>query len=143
MTDGTIACDEELHFEDASDVLTELGSVVSISPPEFSVSETDVTSQGDNCVAKMAPGLIDPGSITATIRHAPGNATDLLLDEAIASKAVRNGKFVYGDVGARYDLNFNGFITAYSKGGEVAPGERRTSSVTIRLRALPTLSAVV
>lgn len=136
----TKACSEELHIENASAVLTKLTTLFSTSLPNTTRATVDDTTQADNCVEKLGPGLLSLGTITATFKGEVGDADFVILEEMDAAGDIRPGKIVVGNTGNRKEYAISAFITSLNRGDEAAPGENRTVVAEFQLRALPTLA---
>lgn len=120
---STISCSEELHITNASAALTQIVGLVSVSKPNISVSQVDVTTQDDDCIEQTRPGAFTLGEITGTIIEAAGGPAGVLLSEMMTAKATRACKIVYGDPSAQKDVTFSAFVTELNFGDATGPGE--------------------
>jgi hypothetical protein len=129
---STVACSEELHITNDSDVLTEIVGLVSVSKPSLSVAQVDITTQDDGCVETTRPGLLTLGDISGVVIEAAGGPAGVLLAEMVTSKEIRACKIVYGDTGARKEVTFNAYCTELNFGDANDPGTENRVSFTLK-----------
>lgn len=100
------------EFTSGSGTYTQVGQVISIDPPKYSVSTEDVTGVGDTYVQKLA-GIIDAGQATVTVHYDPANSSHVSLKAAIESMATLSHRIVFGPSGATKTWTFSGHFTAW------------------------------
>ncbi|MGB6230838.1 MAG: phage tail tube protein [Litorimonas sp.] len=141
-TEGVIACKEELHLTDENGVLTEIVGLQSTSLPNYTVSDVDITDMKSGCTTITRAGLIDLGTVSFTLKHSTGSATDALLEEHFFSKETRPAKIVTEDeAGAMQEVECNAYVQNYARGSEATAGTVRTSTGTLKLTSRPTTTA--
>jgi hypothetical protein len=95
-----------------SGVFTDLLETTSITAPNASVDEVDVTHmQSPNRVKEFAAGLADYGTVTEKGNHIPQNATDIFLLAWRADGTRRNCRITYPN---SHTQTFLGFVKNYS-----------------------------
>jgi predicted secreted protein len=115
---------------DAS-ALTKLAEITSVTPPEESVAEVEVTHyESPGRTREFIAGLADAGSTTIEMNWIPGSDTDTLLSEARADRAVRTMRIVTpGGDGVQF--TFPAYVSGYTR--SLPLDDRMTASVTLRI----------
>jgi hypothetical protein len=120
-----------------------IGEVTSISGPQSSRSQLDVTALGDS-IRRTAAGLLDPGEVTLNLRLNFGDTgQDLVRTRYFGNTrstfriGVPLGALGGGASSAATTITFSGWITAYTPVSAEVDG-LITSTVTIRLDSTTT-----
>ncbi|MBH9537526.1 hypothetical protein [Novosphingopyxis sp. YJ-S2-01] len=92
--EGVVADGEELWLTSSTGTLTKVMGLKSIKEPSFMVEEQEDTDMGSGGVKQYLPGLGDWTTFQATLKHRPGSATHLLIEEHLMSKERRPMKVV-------------------------------------------------
>ena len=149
MTDdhveGVVADGEELHLTNDAGALTKVLGLKAIKEPSFMVEELDDTDMDSGGVKDYQAGLGGWSTFHATIKHRPGSATHLLIEEHLMSKerrpfkvvlrALNDGSTVEGTgeiillgydkpsrtTGSISDATLTGRVRKYAEGDIVAP----------------------
>lgn len=133
MTAAKTGWGGEFHFDNSSDVLTELVEVVSFTLPNGETEQLDATHlKSPNRRREKIPGMIDDGSLTVVINYVPGSATDLLLAEAHTAGDTRDYMAVIPRETADWEVTGEAFVSGYDRGEVVADGVMR-ATVTFTL----------
>ena len=143
---GVKACSEELHFDNSSDVLTQVANLVSVGVPTMTRATNDGTNQNSGCIEQLSPALLQLGPIPFTVEYVPGDADDLLLTEMMTSGSTRNYEIRIDDgtgTGGQMAVTGEGFLVEYAPGGgEAAPGGERRSTGSFQSTNVFTVAAV-
>lgn len=134
--DGVIADGEELHLTNDQGVLTKVLGLEQIKEPSFSVEEVEDTDMDSGGVKQFIAGLGEWTTFQATIKHRPGSATHLLIEEHLSSKQRRPFKVVLraGNDGSTVDGTGEITLLGYEKPSRAA-GSKNTATLTGRARA--------
>lgn len=121
-----------VHVETSagSGTYTKLGEVTSVTPPNESVDEVEVTHmESPNRYKEYVQGLIDPGDISVEINYIPGDATDDFIVAWRTSGETRNMKFTYPNAAG---VTFPAFVKGYqpSIGG---PSGKMSATLTCKV----------
>lgn len=111
--------------------LTKLAEVTSVTPPEESVAEVEVTHyESPGRTREFIAGLADAGSTTIEMNWIPGSETDTLLADARADREVRTMRIVTPGADGR-QFTFPAYVSGYSRALPI--DDRMTASVTLRI----------
>ncbi len=123
----------EFHLDDASNVLTELGEVVSFTLPNSVVETLDATHlKSPGRKREKISGLIDDGDIQVVVNYVPGGATDVLVRAAKADGVLRDFMAVIPRATANWEVSGTGIVTGWDRGEIVADGVMRgTMTLTV------------
>ena len=134
--DSVIADGEELHLTAADGTLTKVLGLVEIKEPSFTVAEEDDTDMESGGIKDYIAGLGDWTTFQATIKHRPGSATHLLIEEHLMSKERRPFKVVLraDNDGSTVDGTGEISLLSYEK-PQRAAGSKNTATLTGRARA--------
>jgi hypothetical protein len=134
-----IAYGSKLEVETApgSGSFTEIAEIKSVSKPNASVEDVDVTHMSSPGLAKeFIPGLTDFGEISFDVNWVPGSATDQFLEAWRASGLTRAARVTYpGNV----KDTFPAYIKGYEAGAS-APGDVLAGSLSLKVAGLPVRS---
>ena len=133
MSDALIGFGTRLYMGATANAtaLTKLAEVTSVSFPDETVAEVEVTHyESPGRSREFIPGLSDNGSITFTINWVPGSATDTLLTTAKGDRATRPVRIVTpGDDDQMF--TFPAFVSGISRAAPI--DDRMTADVTLRV----------
>jgi predicted secreted protein len=140
MSDALIGYGTRLYMGATANAaaLTKLAEVTSVSFPDETVAEVEVTHyESPGRAREFIPGLSDNGSITFAINWVPGSATDDMLIAAKADRANRTFRIVTpGDEGQMF--TFPAFISGLSRAAPM--DDRMTAEVTLRVAGAVTIA---
>lgn len=121
---------------------TLVGALTSVSLPDRTRDEVDLTDHESGGDREYVPGLRDGGSVTLEGTLAPGNAGQTAIEDNYAGDAAEaciielpNG----ATTGTRY--SFDGFVTAIN--GDLPFDDKGSYSVTIKVTGAVTITAAV
>ena len=100
MSEARIGWGGELQISTSAspDGLVEIGEVKEFALPSDEADEVEVTHlKSPDRRKEFIAGLIDGGSVEATINYVPGSASDLLLADARDTGTVRAVRFILPD----------------------------------------------
>lgn len=92
--DGVVATGEELHLTNGTGTLTKILGLKSIKEPSFVIDEVEDTDMDSGGVKDYLAGLADWTMFEAVVKHRPGSATHILIEEHLLSKERRPFKIV-------------------------------------------------
>lgn len=123
--------------------LVEIGEVREFNLPQEEADEVEVTHlKSPNRRKEFISGLLDGGTVEATINYVPGSASDLLLSAARDAGTTRAVRFIIPDEtgAAEWQISTSGFVKRYSPNA-VTPGDPITATVAIRITGARSESA--
>lgn len=132
MTAVGIGSGSRFFLADASAVLTELGEIVSVSPPNPQTADIDATHmQSPNRRKEYIAGLIEDGTGTFEMNYIPGSATDTLIQAAQTAGTTRNYKIVLPVAdGSFWRITGACIVKGYDRNTPIA--DRMTATLTVR-----------
>lgn len=142
MTESLIGYGSEFHLDDdaATPVLTELGEILSVTPPNPQVEDVEVTHmKSPNRRREYIAGLIEDGEGTFEMNYAAGSATDLLLQTALADGVTRNYKIVLPDAASNWEITGTCIVKGYER--NIPIDDRMTATLTVRFTGASTEAA--
>lgn len=148
MTNANIGYNTRFAIENApgSGVFVELAEVYSVTPPEMTVDQVEVTHmQSPGRSREYIAALSDNGTAQAEMNFVPNSATDQRLEALRAAGTVLAMRITYPN-GVR--VTFSAFVATYSKGVPVADrmtataGFKVTGNVLITAGAAPVNSVL-
>jgi hypothetical protein len=130
--DGVLSDGTELWFtdSDATPALQKILGLMSVNRPNLSIGKSESTDHDSGKVKEYIPGHGDISELKATIKYEPGSATDLLINEHLASREKRAFKIVtVTESGGTEDNTGSIFLMSYEP--DDAPlGGVRTATIT-------------
>jgi len=134
--DSVIADGEELHLTNAQGTLTKVLGLKSIKEPSFMIDEVEDTDMDSGGVKEYLAGQGDWSTFQAVVKHRPGSATHLLIEEHLLSKQRRPFKIVLrGDNdGSTVDATGEIVLLGYDKPSRTS-GSTNDATLTGRVRA--------
>jgi predicted secreted protein len=131
MTVARIGHGAQFWLDSASDVLTKLGEVTSISLPNSQVADVEATHfESPNRRREYIAGMIEDGEGTFEMNYDPNSASDVILRAAIADGVVRDYKIVVPDSAANWEITGDCIVKSYER--SVPNDDRMTASFTVR-----------
>jgi len=131
-TEVGIGWGAEFHLDNASDVLTELGEVLSVTPPNPQTADVVATHmKSPNRRNEYIAGLIDDGEGTFTFNYVPGGATDVLIRAAINDGVARSYKIVLPVAdGSTWEITGDCIVKGWERTTPI--DDRMTAAMTVR-----------
>lgn len=130
--DGVLSDGTELHLTDGEAIpaLQKILGLMSINRPNLSIGKVESTDHDSGKIKEYIPGHGDVSELKATIKYEPGSATDLLINEHLASREKRPFKIVtVSEDGTTEDNTGSIFLMSYEP--DDAPlGAIRTATIT-------------
>ena len=143
MTEALIGYGSEFHLDDDTDptpVLTELGEILSVTPPNPQVEDVEATHmKSPNRRREYIAGLIEDGEGTFEMNYVAGSTTDLLLQTALSDGATRNYKIVLPDAASNWEITGTCIVKGYER--NIPIDDRMTATVTVRFTGASTEAA--
>lgn len=138
MTNAKTGWGGEFHFDNDSDVLTELVEVKSFTLPNGKADQLDATHlKSPNRRREKVAGMIDDGDLTVTLNYVPGSATDLLIMQAHTEGDTRDYKAVVPRVSNDWEITGQAFISGVDR-GDIAPDGVMVCTITLTLAGAST-----
>ncbi|WP_182912854.1 phage tail tube protein [Paracoccus onubensis] len=138
MSDAMIGYDTEFRIKPtpAAAEFTPLAEVYSVTPPEASIDQVEVTSfKSPGRKREYIPALGDNGTASCEMNFVPGSATDLLIEALITSGSVVGAEIEYPNATV---VAFNCSVSGYSKG--VPVDDRMTATVEFQVTGAVTIT---
>lgn len=142
MSGESIGWGGEFHLHNGS-TLVELANVDSITPPEDTADEHEVSNlKSSNRYKEFIVGMIDPGEVTVEGFHVPNSTTDQLCLAAKAAGDARACKIVYPDTDgtALRQYTFSGIVKSY-RTSALTPNDPMRFTLVIRVTGAITEAA--
>lgn len=142
MTAARIGLGTAFWLGNATAVLTELGEILSVTPPSSTVDEVDATHmKSPNRRKEYIAGLVDDGEGSFEMNYVPGSASDILIREAVNAGASRAYKIVIPNGAAGWEITGTCIVRAYER--NVPIDDRMTATLSVRFTGAPTEAAGV
>ena len=124
----------------ATPVLTKLGEITGITPPNPQTAEVEATHFGSpGRRREYISGLIDDGEGTFEMNYVPGSETDALIRGAQASGLAKPYKIVIPDGAGKWEINGSCIVRGYER--NVPLDDRMTATLTVRFTGATTEAA--
>lgn len=131
MTEAQIGSGSEFWLDDDASLLTELGEILSVTPPNAQTAQVEATHmKSPNRRREFIAGLIDDGEGTFEMNYVPGSATDELIRTAQLDGETRGYKIVLPDAGASWEITGDCIVTGYER--NVPIDDRMTATLTVK-----------
>lgn len=131
MTNARIGWGAEFWLDNASDVLTQLDEILSVTPPQSVVEDVEATHMASaNRRREWIAGLIDDGEGTFEMNYVPGSATDILIRAALDDGETRDYKIVIPDGSTGWEITGDCVVKGYER--NVPIDDRMTATLTVR-----------
>lgn len=142
MTEAAIGYGTEFWLDNGSAVLTELGEILSVTPPNPQVADVEATHmKSPNRRREYIAGLIEDGEGTFEMNLVPGSATDELIQEALTDGVARAYKIVLPDGAFGWEIEGDCIVKGYER--NVPIDDRMTATLTVRFTGASTEAAAV
>src|SRR5574338_1066895 len=131
-TNVGIGIGAEFWLDDASNVLTQLDEVLSVSPPNPQTTDVEATHMASpNRRREYIAGLIEDGEGTFEFNYVPGNATDVLVRAAINDGVTRSYKIVLPVAdGSTWEITGDCVVKGWQRTTPI--DDRMTATLTVR-----------
>ena len=142
MTEALIGYGSEFHLDDdaGTPVLTELGEILSVTPPNPQVEDVEATHmKSPNRRREYIAGLIEDGEGEFQMNYVAGSATDTLLQTALSDGVTRNYKIVLPDDATNWEITGTCIVKRYERA--VPIDDRMTATLTVRFTGASTEAA--
>lgn len=108
-----------------------LGEVTSITPPNLSVDQIDVTHMASpNRTREFISGLTDPGEMTVEMNHVPGSETDAFIIAWRTAGDTRSCRIQWPPSGTPVDT-FPAFVSGYEP--TLVADDKLSSTLTLKV----------
>jgi len=141
-TEAQIGLGTEFWLDDnaATPVLTKLGEIISVTPPNPQTAEVEATHMGSpNRRREYIAGLIEDGEGTFEMNYVPGSATDVLIRGAQASGLSKGYKIVIPDGTGTWEIEGECIVRGYER--SIPIDDRMTATLTVRFTGASTEAA--
>lgn len=141
-TEALIGLGAEFHLEDDASLLTQLGEILSVTPPNPTVEDVEATHFGSpNRRREYIAGLIEDGEGTFEMNLVPGSETDTLIQTALSDGVTRGYKIVLPDGAFGWEITGDCIVKGYER--SVPIDDRMTATLTVRFTGASTEAAAV
>jgi hypothetical protein len=138
-TNVGIGLGTEFWLDSASDVLTQLSEVLSVTPPNPQVADVEATHMASTAREFIA-GLIDYGEGSFEFNYIPGNATDVLIRAAIDDGVARDFKIVLPVAdGSTWEITGDCIVKGWER--NIPIDDRMTATLSVRFTGSPAEAA--
>jgi hypothetical protein len=135
-TNVGIGLGTEFWLDNASNVLTQLDEVLSVTPPNPQIDDVEATHMASTAREFIA-GLIDYGEGQFEFNYVPNNATDVLIRAAIADGNTRSYKVVLPIAdGTSQEITGECIVKGWVR--NVPIDNRMTATLSVRFSGSPT-----
>lgn len=141
-TEAQIGLGTEFWLDNAAGtpVLTKLGEILSVTPPNPQTEEVEATHMGSpNRRREYISGLIEDGEGTFEMNYVPGSTTDELIRDALDDGNTRNYKIVLPDGAGTWEIEGECIVKGYER--NIPIDDRMTASLTVRFTGASTEAA--
>ena len=130
MTDARIGYGAKFSIDPAGGTsFTDLGEVFNITPPSDNIDVIDATHmQSPNGTREFILGLNDPGTASFEMNFVPGSASDDLIQQIRAARAVVACRITFPDTST---WTFDGILTGYEPA--VPNEDKMTATVSFKV----------
>ena len=131
-TEVGIGLGSEFWLDNASNTLTQLGEILSVSPPNSQQADVEATHMASpNRRREFVAGLIDDGEGAFEMNYVPGSASDILIRDAITDGVTRSYKIVLPVAdGTTWEITGDCIVKGYER--NVPIDDRMTATLTVR-----------
>lgn len=141
-TEAQIGLGTEFWMDDnaLTPVLTKLGEIISVTPPNPQTAEVEATHMGSpDRRREYISGMIEDGEGTFEMNYVPGSATDALIRGAQASGLTKGYKIVIPDGTGTWEIEGECIVRGYER--NIPIDDRMTATLTVRFTGASTESA--
>lgn len=126
----------------ATPVLTKLGEIISVTPPNPQTAEVEATHMASpNRRREYIAGMIEDGEGTFEMNYVPGSETDVLIRGAQASGLTKPYKIVIPDGTGKWEITGSCIVRGYERNLPI--DDRMTATLTVRFTGAVTEAAGV
>lgn len=112
-------------------VLTQLGEILTVTPPNPQTEEVEATHfASPNRRREYISGLIEDGEGNFEMNYVPGSVTDALIRGAQASGLAKNYKIVIPDGAGTWEITGACIVKGYER--NIPIDDRMTATLTVR-----------
>jgi predicted secreted protein len=131
-TEVGIGLGAEFWLDSAGDVLTQLGEIISVTPPQSTVEDVEATHMASpDRRREWVAGLIDDGEGSFEMNYVPGSDTDILIRAALSDGVTRDYKIVLPVAdGSTWEITGDCVVKGYER--SVPIDDRMTATLTVR-----------
>jgi predicted secreted protein len=130
-TNAAIGLGSEFWLDNASGTLTQVGEILTVTPPNPQTAEVEATHmQSPNRRREYIAGLIEDGEGTFEMNYVPGSTTDLLIQGAQADGLTKAYKIVIPDGAGTWEITGNCIVKGYER--NIPIDDRMTATLTVR-----------
>lgn len=142
MTNALIGYGAEFWLDNASNVLTQISEILSVTPPNPQVATVEATHMASaGRRREYIAGLIEDGEGTFEMNYEAGSASDILIRAALADGVTRSYKIVLPDGAFGWEITGDCVVTSYER--NVPLDDRMTASLTVRFTGASAEAAAV
>ncbi len=142
MTDARIGYSSEVWLDNASNVLTQLEEVISISVPNAQVEDVEATHMlSPSRRREYVAGLIEDGEGTFEFNLIPGGATDLLIQAAVDDGVTRDYEVIIPD--GAFGQKFAGDCIVKGYERTIPIDDRMMATMTVRFTGAVTITTLL
>jgi hypothetical protein len=139
-TNAAIGLGSEFWLDNASGTLTQLGEILTVTPPNPQVDDVEATHMGSTAREFIA-GLTDYGEGAFEFNFIPNNATDVLIRAAIVDKVGRSFKIVLPIAdGTTQEITGECIVKGWVPTDPI--DNRMTATLTVRYTSTPSYAHV-
>jgi hypothetical protein len=139
-TNVGIGLGSKFYLDNASDTLTQLDELLSVTPPNPQIADVEATHMGSTAREFIA-GLTDYGEGQFEFNLIPNNATDILIRAAIVDKVVRDFKIVLPIAdGTTQEITGQCIVKGWVPTDPI--DNRMTATMTVRYTSTPSYAHV-
>lgn len=136
-TSARIGYGAEFWLDNASNVLTQLSEILSVTPPQSVGADVEATHMASPSRRReYIAGLIDDGEGTFEMNYVAGSATDLLIQAALTDGATRSYKIVIPDGSTGWEVTGDCIVKGYER--NIPIDDRMTATLTVRFSGAAT-----
>ena len=142
-TEAQIGIGAEFWLDDnaVTPVLTKLGEILSIKPPNSQTAEVEATHFGSPSRRReYISGLIEDGEGSFEMNYVPNSATDVLIRADQTSGLTKNYKIIIPNGVGTWKILGTCIVKGYERNVPIA--DRMTATLTVRFTGASTESVV-
>ena len=140
MTAALIGFSTEFWLDSAAGLLTELGEITAVTPPNPQLEDVEATHfKSPGRRREYIAGLIEDGEGTFEMNFVPGSATDVLIQAALSDAVTRAYKIVIPDGAFGWEITGDCIVKGYER--SVPIDDRMSATLTVRFTGAKTEAA--
>ena len=130
-TTAQIGLGAEFWLGNATNVLTKLGEILTVTPPNSQTAEIEATHMGSpNRRREWIAGLIEDGDGTFEMNYTPNSATDILIRAAQTAGLPTTYKIVIPNGAAKWEVSGTCIVRGYQRA--IPIDNRMLATLTVR-----------